>query len=232
MWIFIVLFSAVSTVALGDINCSEHPLDSCPYPELFRQIPATVTEYNELCRGPENFIKCLGQYEKTCGTENFHSVFQSQDHYENLQTVFAELCDEGTMLNDVITENLRCLNNTISSRTCSRDCSLHTFYSSEDITMLDGDTFALRLKITCLCGLYDIACITAELSENCGALVKEIAYDLIRQTYFVEYVCSERHIKELFEDAKLYSMIKIYDDFLYNVMGKYVDDSELGSGYF
>ncbi|KAF8774746.1 hypothetical protein HNY73_017265 [Argiope bruennichi] len=224
MWSTILPFLLLVKATLGETECSQNPFEFCSHPKLFHMIPQTVSKYNKLCPDLPKYIECLKRFQVTCEAVVF---FDSDEEYEKLHDFYSELCEEGSLLNTIITENLKCLNKTFDSSLCSDETQtlLHEFKSRDSPN--GGDLF---MDFECLKSVYGAACMTANLSKKCGAIVKEAAYDVIRRSNFLQYSCPTQLGKRLLDDPRTTELQTKYQDFFYTLLGEF-SDNDSGSGY-
>ncbi|CAL1296967.1 unnamed protein product [Larinioides sclopetarius] len=148
MWNFILPIFLFAKACFGETDCSENPFELCPYPQLFSMIPKTASEYSKICPDLPNYIKCLRKFQKTCNSMVF---FDSDEEYESLHEFYSELCEEGSLFNTIVIENLKCLNETLDSSHCSDETQtlIHEFKSVETANE-DDDSEHLPVDIACL----------------------------------------------------------------------------------
>ncbi|GBN72687.1 hypothetical protein AVEN_97050-1 [Araneus ventricosus] len=114
MILFLLAFLAFSKASLGDVICDGDPFEICPRPKLFTAVPTSKTEYDDLCPYLRDYVLCLGRLEKDCTTK----FFATPEEYTSVVTAFSEFCEEGSLLNLIVTENLKCLNESLGSEFC------------------------------------------------------------------------------------------------------------------
>ncbi|GIX97842.1 uncharacterized protein CEXT_648831 [Caerostris extrusa] len=116
---FVLSILLFVTVSSTKIDCEiDYLMENCEYPELFSTLPSSVEEYNALCPKLKNYAKCTKDFQDACGRELELFFYSSQERYEAIYSIFSDICDEDTLIYEVIAENLRCLNETLENSPC------------------------------------------------------------------------------------------------------------------
>ncbi|GIX97839.1 uncharacterized protein CEXT_648801 [Caerostris extrusa] len=163
---FVLSIFLFVTVSSTEIDCSM-PLfpENCDFPELLSMIPNTIEEYNVACRKKfKNYVKCLKDLQDECEPEKELSYFETEELYESLYSVASDICDENTLMNGVITENLRCLNDTFENSPCYDEIEARInefkiympYATDENDYLLLPEIFCLKEFLSSVCYINDI----------------------------------------------------------------------------
>ncbi|CAL1297003.1 unnamed protein product [Larinioides sclopetarius] len=215
MILLLLTFLAFSKASLGDVICEGEPFETCPRPTLFTTVPVSKTEYDELCPDLRDYIACLGRLETNCTTK----FFTSPEDYTNVLTAFSEFCEDGSLLNIIFTENLKCLNESLGSDICrvQANAAASTF---EDLTSVVTDTEVEIPYIgsPCLYESFLTACIADEISKNCGSLVKDASLEMVQRSYLIQEACSVEEVTNILENGDLVLLTPSYQQILDDVL--------------
>ncbi|GIY59276.1 uncharacterized protein CDAR_258341 [Caerostris darwini] len=215
------------TVVVADIDCSQSPFNRCIYPKLFQMIPDSKIEYDKICPELKNYVLCLKEYQDTCVTEN-KVIFDREEIYHSIYNLFSELCDEGTVLNAVVTENLRCFNRTFSSTRCFESTNeVVSSYVSSKASALEGESHYNSVQFQCLKDILDVGCVIEDIYKNCGALAKVATLEFIHRSYFFEYSCSANDAKLIIRRINNYEMSEDQLEFLTFVLHSIIEKEDI-----
>ncbi|GBL78312.1 hypothetical protein AVEN_82057-1 [Araneus ventricosus] len=65
----------------------------------------------------KSHLRCIKEFQDDCGTDRV-VFFETPEIFEATYDTFSEICEEGTLLNTVATENLKCFNETFGKTRC------------------------------------------------------------------------------------------------------------------
>ncbi|GBO33485.1 hypothetical protein AVEN_55548-1, partial [Araneus ventricosus] len=68
----------------------------------------------------KSYLRCAKEYQDECGTGRI-TLFRSRDLFEGTYNTISDVCEEGTLLNSVATENLKCFNETFGKTKCRQE---------------------------------------------------------------------------------------------------------------
>ncbi|GIY33730.1 uncharacterized protein CDAR_386231 [Caerostris darwini] len=209
------------TVSSAKIECEfDYFIDNCEFPELFSMLPSSVEEYNALCPELKNYAKCTKDFQEACGQELKLTFFQTEEMYKNVYSISSDVCDKDKLIYEVITENLRCLNETFQDSPCSEDIEATILGYMPNIT--HETEHLLPSELSCLREILSSVCYTNDIQKNCGELAADMAKEFIRRSYFIEFSCDIMDAKVLLEDVDRYKLKSHEQDYLVEIMGDIV----------
>ncbi|GBO33230.1 hypothetical protein AVEN_115882-1, partial [Araneus ventricosus] len=135
----------------GEIDCDKYRHEQCLRPKLFSEIPREVDVFNALCPDMLTYIKCSEEYDMKCEEEK-HRRFADPERYANFRSVFGEICEEGSALNEVATNNLKCFNETFSNTNCRLDllAFMDSFKEEVPLDEFATSTYDIPERVYCL----------------------------------------------------------------------------------
>ncbi|XP_055949810.1 uncharacterized protein LOC129984064 [Argiope bruennichi] len=197
----VLLVSSVLLIVratLGEIDCENSPFVHCEVPKSFKELLQDISEFRVHCSETKSYLRCAKEYQDKCGTTRIE-LFRSEDLFEATYNAISEVCEEGTLLNIVAIENLKCFNDTFSKTECRKEAAE---FSEPLIERLNEDPefeHQNTLDIFCLEETLSTSCVLRALSENCGKLVEEATLEFIRLSKSLEYACSVEGTKSVLE---------------------------------
>ncbi|CAL1297002.1 unnamed protein product [Larinioides sclopetarius] len=222
----IFIFATVTVISEED-GCTKNPFEKCRYPKLFTMIPDSEADFNAICPELTNYVLCLKVYEDLCGEGN-NIIFEPEEVYENLYNIFSALCDKGTLINAVVTENLRCLNRTFSSTRCGEDTySILNTYRKPTKSSPDEEILYSSAELHCLLDILNVGCVIEEIAKNCGTFAKHASLEFIRGSYFIEYSCSAENAKLLLRNVHRYNLEEYQREYLRDVLKSLVEKEDM-----
>ncbi|GIY33728.1 uncharacterized protein CDAR_386211 [Caerostris darwini] len=203
------------------IDCEiDYFLENCEYPELFSMLPSSIEEYNAICPKLKNYAKCTKDFQDACGLELQMTFFPNDEMYEDVYSISSDVCDEDKLIYEVITENLRCLNETFENSPCYDEIEATMQEHAPNIVRQNNSL--LPSEIYCLREILSTVCYTNDIQKNCGELASDMAKEFIRRSYFIEYSCDIMDAKVLLEDVGRYKLKSHEQDYLVKIMGDLV----------
>ncbi|GIY33732.1 uncharacterized protein CDAR_386241 [Caerostris darwini] len=200
-----------------DCNLPLFP-ENCDYPELLPMIPNTIEEYNAVCSK---------DLQDKCEPEKGLSYFETGEMYESLYGVASDICDENTLMNGVITENLRCLNETFENSPCYdeieariNEFKIHLPYATHE------NDYLLLPEIFCLKEFLSSVCYINDIQTNCGELAGDMAKQFLRRSFFIEFSCDITDAKRLLEDLDRYKFKSHEQDLFVEILGDIINRSD------
>ncbi|GIY34167.1 hypothetical protein CEXT_768401 [Caerostris extrusa] len=127
--------------------------------------------------------------------------------YDDVYNISSDVCDEDKLIYEVITENLRCLNETFENSPC---------YDEIEATMQEYAPNIVHEK-SCL-----LSVIPMIFRKNCGELASDMAKEFVRRSYFIEYSCDIIDANILLGDVDKYKLKSHEQDYLVEIMGDLV----------
>ncbi|CAL1301235.1 unnamed protein product [Larinioides sclopetarius] len=203
MWLFFLSSLAIAHGALAEVDCSKSAYDGCVTPTLFTYIPTDLSEFNRLCPQLPAFQRCLKDFQDECGSES-SSVFKSEEEYNGKYGAYNEVCESGTFLNRVATENLRCFNQTFQTTSCPEKVKSVTgpFRSPPQA---DKD-YTLPIEIMCLQDILESNCMAADFGKNCGSEASEATLQFLRRIFYVYNTCGKNIAETLKRGLEFFNL--------------------------
>ncbi|CAL1301229.1 unnamed protein product [Larinioides sclopetarius] len=135
--------------------------------------------------------------------------FQSQDYYDGIYGAFSDLCEEGTSLNTIVNNHLKCFNETFSKTSCPEKMRVVTGpYRKVEKRTEDEYEYTLPIEIMCLQDILESSCVAAEIKENCGQAALEATLEFLRRTSYVEEICGKRNAEYLLQNLDEFILTK------------------------
>ncbi|CAL1301234.1 unnamed protein product [Larinioides sclopetarius] len=152
------------------------------------------------------FVRCLKDFQDKCDPESSH-IFASEEEYNGMYGVFSEVCEEGTFLNRIATENLRCFNQTFQTTSCPEKMKAITGpYRSPRVNTEDEDDYTLPIDIMCLQDILESNCIAADIGKNCGKEALEATMEFFRRTFYIQETCGKRNAETLLRGVDAFNL--------------------------
>ncbi|GIX77689.1 hypothetical protein CDAR_68221 [Caerostris darwini] len=207
MWFLIVALFLFATDSNGALNCDNNIDEECPITELLFRIPPTIAEYNSLCPELETYLKCLKEWEDKCERDTGLTFFDNDKMYESLLDVSSDLCDEDALLYAVVTENLKCLNETLETSSCydEAQAAIREFKTSFTVDHDEEYSHPSR-SYYCLRDLVEVECYTNDVHVNCGTLAAEAMKEFVRRSYYIEFNCKAENLKLILSELDKYRL--------------------------
>ncbi|GIX97840.1 hypothetical protein CEXT_648811 [Caerostris extrusa] len=124
------------------------------------------------------------------------------------------------LIYEVITENLRCLNETFQHSPCFEDIEATIHGYMPNIT--HETEYMLPSEITCLREILSSVCYTNDIQKNCGEMAADMAKEFIRRSYLIEFSCDIIDAQVLLADVDRYKLKSHEQDYLVEIMGDIV----------
>ncbi|GIZ00721.1 uncharacterized protein CEXT_292951 [Caerostris extrusa] len=222
---FILSVFLFVTVSSTEINCEREDIGAqCEYPELFSSIPNTIEEYNVACPKFKNYAKCLKELDDKCLSEKGLAYFATEEMYESVYGVASDMCEEDTLIYEVITENLRCLNETFENSPCYDEIEAITNEFKIYLpNATDENDYDLPAEIYCLQEAISSVCYTNDIDKNCGTLAADMAKEFVRRSYLLSFSCDNTDAKVLLADVGRYKLKSHQQDYLVEVLGEIIN---------
>ncbi|CAL1296981.1 unnamed protein product [Larinioides sclopetarius] len=174
---------------------------------MFREIPREKDVFNDLCLDMIESVKCLEEYDLKCAEQKQRRLMEPR-RYANISSVLSEICEEGSPLNEVVTSNLKCFNETFSNTNCrlEKEDFLDSF--KEDVT-LDEFTESIGFvpeRIHCIAELRLLGCLLEDISRNCGQRARNATVEFIQRTSFAVDKCPLESRETLLEDIDTFDL--------------------------
>ncbi|XP_055949813.1 uncharacterized protein LOC129984067 [Argiope bruennichi] len=215
MILFLLAFLTLSKASLGDVICQEDIFESCPRPKLFSMVPVDKAEYDALCPFLKDYIMCLGRFQKDCTTK----FFATPEEYTSILTAFSEFCEEGSLLNIIVTENLKCLNESLGNSFCTVQANtMATTFEDLLSVVTETDAEIPHVGSVCLRESFLVACTADEIAAKCSSLVKDAALEMIQRSYLIQEACSLEDIINILENGSLVELTPSYQEILNNAL--------------
>ncbi|GIY33734.1 uncharacterized protein CDAR_386251, partial [Caerostris darwini] len=169
----------------------------------------------------KNYVECLKGFQDNCDIERGFSFFGTKNKYESVHGVASDICDEDTMINQVITENLRCLNETFETSPCYDE--VHAITNEFKIYMpnvTDENDYYLTSEVFCLQESIFSVCYIKDIDKNCGTPVADMAKEFVHRSYLIGYSCDIEDAKVLLADLDRYKLKSHQQDYLVEMLGE------------
>ncbi|GBM90963.1 hypothetical protein AVEN_275245-1 [Araneus ventricosus] len=196
---FLLAFSVllIARVTLGENDCGFHRFSLCERPEEMKAIPREVPDFNNYCVAMKSHLRCIKEFQDDCGTDRV-VFFETPEIFEATYDTFSEICEEGTLLNTVATENLKCFNETFGKTRCHEESDqfLEPFIKE----VRENEELEPKFSYSCLKSALVYDCVLSAISDNCGQLVGEAALEVLRRSKTLENACSVRGAKSVLDE--------------------------------
>ncbi|GBM90966.1 hypothetical protein AVEN_275247-1 [Araneus ventricosus] len=190
-----VLF--IAKVTLGKIDCEIGPFEICGTPKVFNEIPREVSEFYDHCVETKSYFRCINEYQVECGTKRM-DIFPTPELFEDTYDIVSEICEEGTLFNTIVTDHLKCFNETFGKTKCREGAE--EFVEPLVRRIRESEGIEYTLSIFCLEEALTTECALHALSENCGKLLEETTLGIIRRLKSLEYACSKRGAQSVLDE--------------------------------
>ncbi|CAL1296988.1 unnamed protein product [Larinioides sclopetarius] len=183
-------------VTLGEIDCKKGPFKQCKRPKMFDEIPTEVSDFNELCAETKSYLRCTKDYQDECGTKLI-TLYHSPGIFEASYNTISDACEDGTLLNLVATENLKCFNETFGKTNCRVEAGV--FVEPIMKREREDENYEYTFGLFCLDETHATDCVVRAVLENCGEIAGEATYEFIRRSKTLEYACSVEEAQAVLE---------------------------------
>ncbi|GBN64969.1 hypothetical protein AVEN_179150-1 [Araneus ventricosus] len=187
----------IAKVTLAKIDCEIGPFESCGSPKVFNEFPGEVSEFYDSCVETKSYFRCINEFQVKCGMERME-VFPTPDLFEDTYGTISEICEEGTLLNTIVTDNLKCFNETFGKTKCREEAD--EFVEPLVRRIRENEGIAYKLSSFCLEEVLISECALHAVSENCGKLLEETTLEIIRRLKTLDYGCSVREAQSVLDE--------------------------------
>ncbi|CAL1296971.1 unnamed protein product [Larinioides sclopetarius] len=191
---------------VGEVDCNKRFFDQCDSPKLFDEIPREMDVFMASCPGLLSYIECERDHDIKCLNED-ERRFKQLEKYENLYSLFDEVCKEGTALNEVVKTQLRCFNDTFSNTNCEKERKDFLKPYETEIPLDEfTTTHVIPERVHCLSEMLQAKCIVDDITRNCGLRARYLISEFFRRTEFVDRSCPTHYREGLIEDIDEYNL--------------------------
>ncbi|CAL1296998.1 unnamed protein product [Larinioides sclopetarius] len=171
--------------SLGKINCK----DICERSERSKAVPREVSDFKDYCVEMKSHLRCLKEWQDECGQEYRVVFFETTEIFEATYNILTEICEEGTLLNTVATENLKCVNKTFSRTRCHEEAEeiVEPFIKR----VRENEEFKHSLSVFCLRSALVTDCALRAMSDNCGKTLEDAALETLYRSKYLKHACIE-----------------------------------------
>ncbi|CAL1296994.1 unnamed protein product [Larinioides sclopetarius] len=175
----------ISKVTFGKINCK----DICERSERTKVVPREVSDFKDYCVEMKSYLRCLKEWQDECGQEYRVVFFGTTEIFQANYDTLTEICEEGTLLNAVATENLKCVNETFSRTRCHEEAGevVESFIKR----VRENEEFEHPLSVFCLRSALATDCVLRAMSDNCGKTLEDAALEAIHRSKYLKHACTE-----------------------------------------
>ncbi|CAL1296987.1 unnamed protein product [Larinioides sclopetarius] len=226
MLLLVISMLLIAKVTLEEIDCKLKPFENCKRPKVFKAIPREISDFNDRCVETKSYLRCTKNWQDTCGTQLI-VLFQEPDLFEAGYNTVSEICEEGTLLNTVATENLKCFNETFGKTRCSEEAEeflepLMKRREDEEYVVEENGYIFISM---CLREVHITECVLRALSLNCGKLVEEAMREVIRRIKSLEYSCSVEDAQAVLEKLNNLDLIEDKKESIRLLLDKFVEEN-------
>ncbi|GBM90956.1 hypothetical protein AVEN_275239-1 [Araneus ventricosus] len=147
----------------------------------------------------KSYLRCTKEYQDECGTGRI-TLFRSQDLFEGTYNTISDVCEEGTLLNSVAIENLKCFNETFGKTKCREEAV--EFVEPLVKRFREDEEYEYTISLFCLEEAHATDCVLRALSENCGKLVEEATLEFVRRSKSLEYTCTVEGAQSVLDELE------------------------------
>ncbi|CAL1296969.1 unnamed protein product [Larinioides sclopetarius] len=126
--------------------------------------------------------------------------FSKPEKYDNVVAVFDEICEEGTVLNEIVTSNLKCFNETFSNTNCPQE--IYAFSDSTEKKYRSAEPTTTNLNdenTSCMSMILLANCIVKDVTIKCGIRARFMMSELVQRTHFIDSACPLSYRKSLLQ---------------------------------
>ncbi|GBN92130.1 hypothetical protein AVEN_240042-1 [Araneus ventricosus] len=203
MLLFALSVLLIAKVTLGEIDCETDLFVNCERPKVFNQIPREVSEFNDSCVETKSYLRCAKEYRDECGKDG-RILFRSPGLFDDTYNTVSDVCEEGTLLNSVATENLKCFNETFGKTKCRQGAA--EFVEPLERRIRENEELEYTFSFLCLRETHTTDCVLRALSDNCGKLVEEASLEFVRRSKSLEYACSVRGAQSVLDELENFDL--------------------------
>ncbi|CAL1296990.1 unnamed protein product [Larinioides sclopetarius] len=142
--------------------------------------------HDSALRETKSYYRCTRQYQDECGTGRI-TLYDSPGLFEATYDTISDVCEDGTLLNLVVTENLKCFNDTFGKTNCLEEAE--DFVTPLIERLREDKNHENTVSISCLEEIHSSDCVLRAVFENCGKIVGEATYEIILRSKTIEYSC-------------------------------------------
>ncbi|KAF8774744.1 hypothetical protein HNY73_017263 [Argiope bruennichi] len=124
-----------------------------------------------------------------CEAED-NRIFANPERYVKLVDVFNEICEEGSVLNEVATGNLKCFNETFSHTNCEQERKTFLEPYEKEVPLDEfTTTHVIPERVHCLSEILLANCLLEDITRNCGLRARYATVEYLQRSSFVDGSC-------------------------------------------
>ncbi|CAL1296995.1 unnamed protein product [Larinioides sclopetarius] len=171
----------------------------------------------------KSYLRCLKEWQDECGQEYRVVFFGTTEIFQANYDTLTEICEEGTLLNAVATENLKCVNETFSRTRCHEEAGevVESFIKR----VRENEEFEHPLSVFCLRSTLVSECVLRAISDNCGHFAGEMVLEALRRSQAIENDCSVRGAQLVLDELDNLDLSDYQKRSLNRILGSLVEEN-------